>query len=215
MLLIFDAASKSNSWPSSRLTSDLQKYHLSPEAVWLNSSGSDMKWQTLSPASASDHISPELDTGWNVTPFVPLRLTFCFVFSVSVQDYEIEYMEKIGSASPVSVGCYSKNVCCFFLFKLACLLEFRCIQVDVYSLVCLVATVCEEAIVVPEVGLSIWQPHQEFLCTWIRAQLPLHRVRCTLLLVFIKDICSHFCIVLLYRLSLTAIYSALQVYLAC
>ena len=72
-----------------------------------------------------------------------------------MQDYEIEYMEKIGSASPVSVGCYSKNVCCFFLFKLACLLEFRCIQVDVYSLVCLVATVCEEAIVVPEVGLSI------------------------------------------------------------
>lgn len=39
-----------------------------------------------------------------------------FWLSVSAQDYEIEYMEKIGSSSPVSILCYSKNwsnVCCF------------------------------------------------------------------------------------------------------
>lgn len=108
-----------------------------------------------------------------------------------------------------------KGCLLFSLFKQVCLLESRFKQVGVYSLMCLVATVCEEAIVVPEVGLSIWRPHQEFVCTWIRAQLPLHRVRCTLLLRCSKFlwgviwICSHFCIVsLLSRLSCTAIYSA-------
>lgn len=46
---------------------------------------------------------------------------------------------------------------------------------------CLVAVVCEEAIFVPELGLSIWQLNQEYVCTWIWAQLPLHRVQHILL----------------------------------
>lgn len=34
---------------------------------------------------------------------------------MSVQDYEIEYMEKIGSSSPVSISCYLE-----MLFEIVC-----------------------------------------------------------------------------------------------
>lgn len=47
---------------------------------------------------------------------------------------------------------------------------------SIIFLVCFSATVCEEAIFVPEVGFSVWQLNQDYVCTWIWAQLPLHRV---------------------------------------
>lgn len=58
--------------------------------------------KTNSPASSSELVKPELST-----PLMRLFILFTvsnalFCLSLSVQDYEIEYMEKIGSSSPVS-----------------------------------------------------------------------------------------------------------------
>lgn len=50
-------------------------------------------------ASVSDHVSPHCYCFFLKSSF--LRLKLCI--SASVQDYEIEYMEKIGSSSAVSI----------------------------------------------------------------------------------------------------------------
>lgn len=144
-----------------------------------------------------------------------------------MQDYEIEYMEKIGSSSPVSIWCYKRIYQTFpvsfihtGMFHMLCYISHQKQSNIVYSPLCLEATVCEEAIFVPEARLRIWQLNQEYVCTWIWAQLPLHRVWCTLLLIYITTflyVCvitlQYFLYCMLIMRSYRAIFRAWLLYL--
>lgn len=71
------------------------------------------------------------------------------------------------------------TVCCllyWWWFVLYTLFKITTHNTMFHSLVCLVAAVREEAVFVLEAGLRIWQLNQEYVCAWIRAQFPLHRV---------------------------------------
>lgn len=151
-----------------------------------------MKYRTDSPASACDRISPELNTGWNVSPFLVLHLKLCFVFLCQRKTMKLSTWRRLAPLHlwvfDVIRRIYAAFFVCFtyiwyviWATKAKVKLGFRWFML--YSLACLVATVYEEAIFVPEVGLSIWQLDQEYVCTWIWAQLSLHRVKHTVLLL--------------------------------
>lgn len=45
---------------------------------------------------------------------------------MSVQDYEIEYMEKIGSSSPVSIWCFSEISMMFAAYLIYSTMFYMC-----------------------------------------------------------------------------------------
>lgn len=178
-----------------------------------------MKPRTDSPASPSDPISPKLNTGWNASPFLPLHLKFISLsFCVSARlwnwvhgkdwllftcEYLMLFRDLISvclifAAWWLSDMLYmlyvvlttkSKVNLGFRLYFMLNSLVWR--KFMLYSLVWLSAAFCEEAIFIPEVGFSIWQLNQEYMCTWIWTQLPLHRVQQTLLLYWTMFICKY------------------------
>lgn len=70
-----------------------------------------------------------------------------------------------------------------------------------------IATVCEEAIFIPEAGFSIWQFSQEYVCSWIWAHFPLHWVQLTLRLphwtvFFLTNLLLMLCYIIFFLLPL-------------
>lgn len=131
-------------------------------------------------------FSTELNTDWNEFSFHLLHLKFNFVFPFQCKIMKLSTWRRLAPLRPWVFDAMKGFLKHFLLhlFILVCT-TINKLKLFVYSPLCLEATVCEEAIFVPEVRLCIWQLNQEFVCTWLWAKLPMHRVWCTTLLIYI------------------------------